>query len=222
MSISHHLDHATLMRFSAGELDEAFSVVAAAHLSMCRQCRTQLKLAGEVGGALLEEMQPHPLAAEGLDATLARLDLEYVEPQKVVAKRAPRQNEGEAVPVPLQPYVGKDWKKARWRTIAPGVAKCTLALSAGAQGSLFLLRINPGLKMPEHGHGGDEMTLILDGAYRDKFGTFGAGDVADLDEHDEHVPTVVSDVACICLVATERPTRFKGVVSRILQPFFGI
>lgn len=218
MNLAHHLDRATLMRFAAGELDEAFNVVAAAHLSLCRACRADLKLAGEVGGALLDAVEPAKLSAGGLEATLARLDLDILEPEPVNTAHA---DAGE-VPVPLRPYVGVNWEKARWRKIAPGVAKCTLALSGRAEGSLFMLRINPGLKMPEHGHGGDEMTLILEGAYRDDYGTFGAGDVADLDEHDEHVPTVVSDVACICLVATERPTRFKGLVSRLLQPYFGI
>ena len=85
-----------------------------------------------------------------------------------------------------------------------------------------MLRINPGLKMPEHGHGGEEMTLILKGAYRDEFGRFAAGDIADLDHHVEHQPRVDSPEPCICLIATETKARFKGRIGRLLQPLIGI
>jgi len=85
-----------------------------------------------------------------------------------------------------------------------------------------LLRIGAGRAMPEHGHGGEEITLVLKGAYRDHIGRFAAGDVADLDEEIEHKPVVEGDQDCICLVATERPTRFKTLAARLMQPFVGI
>ena len=66
------------------------------------------------------------------------------------------------------------------------------------------------------------MTLILQGAYSDDFGTFSKGDVADLDDHVEHQPYVVSHEDCICLIATEAPTRFKSIAGKIMQPFVGI
>jgi putative transcriptional regulator len=95
-------------------------------------------------------------------------------------------------------------------------------LPPGARGQLKLLRIGAGRAMPEHGHGGEEITLVLKGAYRDHMGRFGAGDVADLDEDIEHKPVVEQDGDCICLVATERPTRFKSLAARLMQPFVGI
>ena len=84
------------------------------------------------------------------------------------------------------------------------------------------MRIAPGTAMPEHGHGGEEITLILSGAYNDNFGRYAPGDVADLDESVEHQPIVEQDAACICLVATEAPTRFKSWPARLLQPLVGI
>ena len=95
-------------------------------------------------------------------------------------------------------------------------------MSPDANSQLRLLRIAKGRNVPEHGHNGQELTLILRGAYQDEIGHFKAGDVADLDEHIEHQPRVVSDEDCICLVALEAPTRFKGWVSRAMQPFVGI
>lgn len=229
MSIAHHLDRATLMRFAAGTLDEAFNVVVAAHLELCAACQADLALAQETGGAMLEDMPASAMAPASLAETLERIGAEaqlgadqldkMAAPGSGVVRVAPG---GRAAPKALVPYVGEAWERAKWRRLAPGVAKCTLRTGPRSNGSLFLLRIGPGLAMPDHGHGGDEMTLILEGAYRDDFGEFKSGDIADLDEHDEHLPTVVSDVPCVCLVATERPTRFKGVVGRLLQPFLGI
>ena len=46
--------------------------------------------------------------------------------------------------------------------------------------------------------------------------------VADLDAEVEHQPVVDSEQACICLVATEHPARFKGWISRLLQPLVGM
>jgi putative transcriptional regulator len=95
-------------------------------------------------------------------------------------------------------------------------------MSPGSRTHLQLLRIAPGKMLPDHGHGGEELTLVLSGSYSDHMGRFSAGDVADLDEDTEHAPRVDSDVACICLVATEAPTRFKSFWARLAQPFVGI
>ena len=76
--------------------------------------------------------------------------------------------------------------------------------------------------MPEHGHGGAELTLVLRGAFHDETGRYARGDVADLDETVEHQP-VVTDAGgdCICLIASEKPERFHGLVARLLQPLRG-
>ena len=95
-------------------------------------------------------------------------------------------------------------------------------LPTQAKGQLKLLRIGAGRAMPEHGHGGEEITLVLKGAYRDHMGRFARGDVADLDEDIEHKPVVEQDGDCICLVATERRRASSLWPRGIMQPFVGI
>ena len=85
---------------------------------------------------------------------------------------------------------GLDSARVPWRWLAPGVRYFPLALSPGATGDLRLLKIAPGRKMPEHGHGGCEMTLVLDGAYSDETGIFRRGDIQDVDGELEHQPIV--------------------------------
>lgn len=219
MTIFHHLDESTLLRYASGDLDEAFSVVAASHLAMCGTCRNAVRDAEEVGGHLLEASAPDALSATAVDRMMNAIDLQ---PQPVTAMSdGPVASEGD-VPLPLRRYVGPYLSSIRWKTVAPGIRRHRIALGTPSQSALYMLHIAPGKAVPEHGHGGSEMTLILSGAYRDELGRFGAGDVADLDEHIEHKPVVIGDEPCICLVTTEALTRFKGKISRLLQPLIGI
>jgi len=213
---THHLDYSTLLAYAAGTLDEAFSVVAASHLAVCPTCRNAVREAEAMGGALLEGMADEAVSAACRARTMAAL--EQAAPVRAVA-RAPLSE----LPVPLARLLpAHALKDIAWKKKAPGVAMFDVPLPRGARGQLKLLRIGAGRAMPEHGHGGEEITLVLKGAYRDHMGRFAAGDVADLDEDIEHRPVVEQDGDCICLVATERPTRFKSLAARLMQPFVGI
>lgn len=216
MKITHHLDDATLVAYAAGTLGEAHSVVVAAHAALCPTCREAIRAAERVGGFLLEEQDPSAVSDTCRAATLASLD--------GVARTAPRRTvvAGD-VPLPLATLLGEGGLAAvKWKSKAPGIAKADIMLSPGSRTHLQLLRIAPGKALPDHGHGGEELTLVLKGSYADHTGRYGAGDVADLDEDIEHAPKVDSDVECICLVATEAPTRFKSIWARLAQPFVGI
>lgn len=218
MRVHHHLDEATLLRYASGDLDEAFSVIVASHLAMCDTCREAVRVAERVGGHLLEESETSALTAGAFERLMARIDVAGTPISAPERPRAPGGN----VPVPLQRFVGRSLDDVSWKTIAPGVQQHSITLAEGQASSLYLLNIAPGKAVPEHGHGGAEMTLVLSGAYRDALGRFGPGDVADLDEHIEHQPKVEEGEPCICLVATEAPTKFKGFFSRLLQPLVGI
>lgn len=227
MTITHHLDDATLMAYAAGALDEAMSLVVASHLAWCPQCHKAARCGDHLGGALIDEISEEPMSNGALDRIMGQLDTasEPLDSVAVLADhRRPRRPDpasGE-LPPPLARRLGVPVSEIRWRRIAPGVQTFAVPLSPSASGKLSLMRIAKGVTMPEHGHGGSEMTLVLSGSYIDKFGRFSAGDVADLDIDVEHQPVADSNEDCICLVAQEAPTRFKGIIGRILQPFVGL
>ncbi len=204
MTILHHLDDATLMSFAAGTLGEALSAVVAAHTELCPDCRRTLRRMEAIGGALLGRIEGSPLTAKS----------------PVTATRGPAPIEG--LPRPIAKLLGGPLADLAWKRIAPGVRSVKLPMSENAAGDLRLLKVDPGRTIPEHGHGGAELTLVLSGAYRDSMGRFGPGDVADLDEAVEHMPVIEAGEACICLIASEHQMRFKGLVSRLLQPLVGI
>ena len=61
MTITHHLDDATLMSFAAGSLPNALAAVAAAHVAMCPHCRRELRMLERIGGALVSALTPATL-----------------------------------------------------------------------------------------------------------------------------------------------------------------
>lgn len=212
MTIKHHLSDQLLMGYAAGSLPEAFSLVVATHVSLCDDCRARLTAFEAVGGAVLEEDRAE-MSEASLDACLARLG----QPERPV-KTAPRRDA--LLPAPLADYVGSDLSKVRWKSLGMGVRQAILPTSKGA--SARLLYIPAGQGVPDHGHRGTELTLVLQGAFRDEKDRFGRGDVEIAGETDEHTPVAEAGEDCICLAATDAPLRFNSLIPRLLQPIFRI
>lgn len=211
MTIKHHLSDQLLMGYAAGNLPEAFSLVVATHVSMCDECRARLGAYEAVGGAVLET-ETATMSEASLEACLARLGAPET-PQKPAPRRG-------VLPGPLAGYVGGDLDKVRWKPLGMGVRQAILPTTKGA--SARLLYIPAGQSVPDHGHRGLELTLVLQGAFRDDSARFGPGDVEIATEADEHTPVAEAGMDCICLAATDAPLRFMGLMPRLLQPIFRI
>lgn len=214
MTIRHHLSDRLLMAYSAGDLPEAFNLVAATHISLCDDCRARLAAFDAVGGAVLEDIGSVQMADSSLDTVLARLDT----PTDAVTK-APAKASG-ILPAPLVDYVGGDLSQVKWRALGMGVKQAILP--TGREATARLLYIPAGQAVPDHGHRGLEMTLVLQGAFRDDSARFGRGDLEIADEELEHTPVAEAGEACICLAATDAPLRFNALIPRLAQPFLQI
>jgi putative transcriptional regulator len=210
MNIRHHLSDSMMIAYAAGTLPEAFSLVVATHVSMCDDCRAQLGAYEAVGGAVLDGA-PCEMAAGSLEATLARLE----SPEAITTPK-PRGFFAQ----PLADYVGGDLEAVRWTSLGKGVRQAILPTSKGA--SARLLYIPAGQAVPDHGHRGTELTLVLQGAFRDDTDRFGVGDLEIATEELQHTPIAEEGEPCICLAATDAPLRFNALLPRLLQPLFRI
>jgi putative transcriptional regulator len=212
--IKHHLTDALLMGYAAGTLPEAFNLVVATHISMCDTCRAALAEFEAVGGEVMLDAAPVDMAEDALAAAMARI---MQAPAPVAAQPKPA---GGLFPSPLRDYVNGDLDSVKWRKIGGGVSQMVLKTAGGA--SVRLLRIPAGTAVPDHGHRGTELTLVLQGAFVDETDRFGAGDIEVANEDLNHTPVAEQGADCICLAATDAPLRFNGLLPRIAQRFIGI
>ncbi|MGB1173523.1 MAG: ChrR family anti-sigma-E factor [Marinobacterium sp.] len=216
MKISHHLDDATLMSRAAGALSEGMTLLVDSHLHWCKTCQTRAWEAECIGGDMLARIEPQEMSEGSLDSILGMLDGS----EEIVAERSVKAQGSQEVPEPLAQIVGSDLDAIDWKRLGPGVQH--FDFNFPGEGACRLLRIQPGVSIPHHTHKGNELTMILRGSYSDDMGRFCQGDVADLDEEIKHQPIVDTGSECICLIATEAPLKFTGIMGRLAQPFIGL
>lgn len=211
MSIHHHPSEETLAAFASGQLDEARALVVASHVALCPECRAALRRFEDFGGALLAATDPAAMAGDALARSLAALDAPL--PSTSPAAPARPRARADGLPAPLAAY-----ELGPWRWIGRGVEWRKVEVAAEDGLRVFMLRAQPGTRLPRHRHKGDEWTCVFAGAFRHQHGRFGPGDFDEADDSVEHHPTVEAGVPCVCLVALDKGIAFQGWIGRLLQP----
>ncbi|SLN36229.1 ChrR family anti-sigma-E factor [Pseudooctadecabacter jejudonensis] len=215
--IKHHLTDALLMAYSAGTLPEGFNLVVATHISMCDECRARMMEFDTVGGAVMDAETPANVSDESFAATLELIAKDDTALHEPVAETPARNG---LFPSPLQDYVGGDLDAVKWRRVGGGVRQAILKTDKSA--SVRLLHIPAGVAVPDHGHRGTELTLVLQGAFRDESDRFATGDIEVATDELDHQPVAEEGMDCICLAATDAPLRFNSWIPKIAQPFLRI
>ncbi|GGC81347.1 ChrR family anti-sigma-E factor [Chelatococcus reniformis] len=214
MTISHHPSDETLLRFAAGRLPSGPAFVVATHVSGCAACRDRVAAFETVGGALLEEMPPTPLAPEALARVLAAIDgPPRPRPGERRRPEPPLLPDGHALPAPLLVC-----NLGPWRWFGAGIRVSRVTIPGDPAARLNLLRVGANRKLPEHGHAGLELTQVLSGSFSDRLGHYRPGDLAEVDSAVDHQPVADPDGECICLAALEGEMRLGGLLGRLLQP----
>lgn len=206
------------MAYSAGHLPEAMNLIVATHISMCDECRAALASFDAVGGAMLEACETADMSPSSLSSVLEMIHTQ--DRQHHAAAPVSAQVKDSVLPPPLIDYIGGGLDNVQWRSAGMGVKQAILPTSKGA--SARLLHIPAGTALPDHGHHGMELTLVLQGAFQDEGGYFGRGDIEIASADLDHTPVADITEDCICLAVTDAPLKFKGLVPRIAQPFLGL
>ncbi|MBB4009755.1 ChrR family anti-sigma-E factor [Allorhizobium taibaishanense] len=230
MSVHHHVSDELLLDYANGSLSEGWSIAVATHLALCPHCRKRLSAMEATAGAMIESLELEPAQASNADtswqAMRARLEADKVgnKGQSVAdkpASAAPNFAEVPVLPEPLRSYLGKDIDGLKWKPLGRGAYHIKIK-TGDADTSVRLLRIPAGKPVPEHSHGGRELTLVLKGSFYDGQGRFARGDLEEADQDVEHQPIADEGEDCICLAVTDAPLRFKSRLVRLVQPILGI
>lgn len=222
MSVRHHVSDAFLLDYASGALGEGWRIAVASHLALCPQCRARASALEMAGGALMVG-DPRDAVLES-EVSWARMKARVLgQPQDARATRS-RDDQpmpGAVFPEPLRSYVGCDADSVSWRALGRGAYH--YPIKTGDESAMVrLLRIPAGKPVPEHGHGGRELTLVLSGAFNDGAEVFARGDLEEADETLQHQPIATPQADCICLAVTDAPLKFRSWLVRLVQPILGI
>jgi len=220
MTIDHHPSDDILLAYTSGSLDEASSMLIATHLALCPQCRVTLNSMEMLGGELFEDTSPVEIASDSFEKVIARID-SGTESQDLSEQVLESGDDKDVtLPRPLRDYVKNGLSQLKWRWMGRG-AHCASVPMTSKGPKAKLLRISPGTKMPQHGHSGEELTMVLAGGYSDASGSYRRGDVEVADGGMVHQPVADSGEDCICLVVTNGYLRPTSILARLAQPIMG-
>lgn len=214
---SYHPADDVLLKYVTGAYDTAYSIVLAAHVSGCVRCQNSVAIHQEIGGQALSEQTPAAMKISAMDL------LDHA-PEPVVETAVTAEDYSGrfdiSTPTILSTYLGKALDSIKWQSLTPSLKQHVI--KTGGKATARLLWMAPGKSVPAHGHQGEEMTLILSGGYFDGDQAYTAGDLHIADHKTPHVPVAMEDQPCLVLTATDEPLLFKGLIPKILQPFYKI
>jgi len=214
-----YLDHAAGATMTPG-----LDMLLRSHLEISVPARAHAASMARIGGALLESLDDAADIAFDADDIFA-LDATF-EPARHKPEPAAVAPAGEAelpdcLPDVLRDFIDRKGIALRWEFLGPGLWKAMLWHSE-ADERLWLLRARPGVAIPQHGHRGTELTLVLQGSFLDGEQRYVRGDVEEADPEVEHDIKIGEGEECICLARTQGKLRFDDPLLRVLQVFTGL
>jgi putative transcriptional regulator len=215
-----HLQEDLLVDYASGALPTPVSLLVATHLTLCPVCRDAVDGYETIGGALLEEINPVAMAADALEVAFACLETDDIEALETdnAANLDPDDPTAPSIPRALSRVLGGSVETLAWKRRARGIAEVELPVNNDGY-SASLLRIEPGAAIRSHTHEGQELTLVLRGAFSDASGHYQRGDVCHATPEVTHAPVADPGEVCLCLAVVDGPLKLTGLVGRMLNPF---
>lgn len=207
-----HPDLDLITEYTAGSLSLAQSTCVSMHIGFCEQCQRLAGQLSELGASLFEAQDPTPVGDAQLDAVLARLD------EEPPLKYSAASQDSGAAPAILQRLMKGDFSDLAWKSIGKSL-RISYLKTGDPSHELALYHIRAGGSIPEHGHRGSEMTLILEGGFSDADGQYHQGDFLLRRPGEVHSPTALQSEDCICVAVLDAPLKFTNWKFRWMNPF---
>lgn len=198
--------------YVAGSLPRPLHVLMDAHLELSPANRPIVAGLEGVAGDALEQLDPMELGDR--DGALSAIFASRASAETDPVKRCG------TMPRALADFVGHSVDDIPWKTKMPGFREFDMEDVDGCHVSMFWIK--PGRTVPSHTHEGMELSLIIDGAFRDERGRFGRGDISIADPSVDHRPVAERDVPCIGFAVTDAPLRLTGSLRQRLSDILAI
>ncbi|MEO9275232.1 ChrR family anti-sigma-E factor [Marinomonas sp. 5E14-1] len=222
----YHPSIEMLTDYAAGSLPLAHSLCVSAHLEHCRECQQQVRKLEMVGSHLFDQaVTDHHHLNSLKESLLNKLttQAENKQDEEVLQATAELETTEEKfwdnykIPNSLRQFISNSYEELNWVRLSPSFRIATLHNEKGGA-QIALTRVKAGSHMPHHAHTGEEITLVLEGAFSDESGVYRKGDFISRDASHKHKPIVTKDAECICLTVLDAPIEFTGWLARLLNP----
>ena len=104
-----------------------------------------------------------------------------------------------------------------WKQVYKGFKEYTASIED--KDELKLIKMDPGVSVPLHSHGGKEYILVLEGSFCDEYGKYSRGDIQINDQKIKHTPIASKYTGCVCMSITEKDVIFFGKYGSFLNLF---
>ncbi|MGE3609521.1 MAG: cupin domain-containing protein [Bacteriovoracaceae bacterium] len=218
--MNHHPQPDVMLEYAQGNILSPLSVMVAAHLEVCKECRDQYtKTLEKLTKPDAEVFQvPSDEMNSALNNIFNMID-QGVEEIKPAKELSPFEITvaGQVIPLPRSMSFLKDqvipWKEfGKQNAIAPVISQ--------ENGRFYLIYMGPGETVPHHDHNGREFSYVVAGTYNDGISNFSSGDFSVFKKGDQHTPHATSDDGCLVVSWVEgRLNFFTGIfkpLNRIL------
>ena len=214
------LDDSWYLDYAAGNLEsEAHDVIMASHVALSDEARDRVRTLERVGAALMGQSGSAG-AGLGFDVDdILRRDREVA--TETVPAPANDTHPDLPMPGPLTDWMNETGTRVKWSYLGPGLSKAILWRGPRGQ-RLWLLRAQPGVSIPQHGHSGSELTLVLKGSFWDGETQYRPGDLEEAHAGVEHDIRIDEAGECVCLALTEGKLRFENPLLKVFQLFTGL
>jgi putative transcriptional regulator len=218
--INHHPKIELLMQHVNGELPASISAGIKIHSDFCQQCSKQIEELTKHQAELSFEQTltdnaeydiEHDVDAKTMLDNIMQMEPDF-EPE-VRLDNAPISVSFRGVEYTL-PNVMKKMTLGKPLQIGK-LSRSRILLDEGHIRS-SLLRIEAGGTIPEHTHNGYEITLLLEGSFKDEMGEYFAGDFIVLDKNHQHQP--ISEQGCLCYTVVSDSLHFTQGINKLLNP----
>lgn len=220
--LSCHPSLDMLIDYSSGGLSLSHSLAISTHLDQCPQCREQVKRLNMLGAEMFSENTEMPASDHTSSQKMSSLKSRLMDTINA-QEEAPKSSVSAVpdalkhIPATLRRYIPEGYEKLKWVNLTPSFKLATLTNESSGE-QVALSYIKAGAAMPYHTHTGDEITLVLSGAFSDEGGLYRQGDFICRGSDDQHQPRVTKDADCICLIVLDSPIEFTGWFSRLFNP----
>jgi len=209
--INYHPKNELLSLFTTGGLPASLSSAIAIHSEMCSTCQENIDALTEQRAQIDFEQTAFNLGDMDINTMISDItdndDIDVI-----------KENVAEFITIKGKQYqlprAIKHLSRSKWTSIG-NLSRSKINLDEGDIHS-SLLHIAPGGMVPEHTHKGYELTLLLEGSFKDEMGEYEAGDFILLDNSHKHTP--VTENGCLCFTVANDAMHFTQGINKLLNP----